>query len=138
MIEDRLSVVAGAAVGAALVTIAPDPLVPLVVRLPLAGLLLLMLPGLSVIEAVLPSSALTAGERVLASLGMSMAIAVCSVVVLGATPIGLSRTSLAVTLGGIGAATYAVTWLRPRCRHVSERLLTRQRTLRDVGDEGDQ
>lgn len=63
-------------------------------------LLIFVLPGFSVMRAVLSQGTLSMGEQALATLGTSLAISVCATVFLGAT-IGLTRQSVAVLLGFI-------------------------------------
>ena len=43
---------------------------------------------------------MSSGERLLASVGLSLTVATCAAVLLAATPVGLSGESLGVLLGG--------------------------------------
>jgi uncharacterized membrane protein len=78
-------------------------------RIALGLLIVLVLPGFAVVCAVLPAPQLSSGEQLLASVGMSLAFATCAAVILAATPIGLSRESFAIGLGGstVALSTYA-------------------------------
>ena len=66
------------------------------------------MPGFALVCAVLPDRQLSRGERLLASVGMSLAITVCAAVALAAAPVGLSRQSIAVALGVVHAGLFAV------------------------------
>jgi uncharacterized membrane protein len=72
---------------------------PQVLRIVLGISIVFFLPGFAVVCAVLPSGRLSRGERLLASLGISLTITACAAVFLCTTPIGLSRGTLAVVLG---------------------------------------
>ena len=85
--------------------------VPGPLRVLLGVPLLFLLPGFSVVSAVIPGQELSGGERLVASLGASLAIAACSSVLLGAT-IGLSPRSAAVLLGCVTIAASACAWRR--------------------------
>jgi uncharacterized membrane protein len=63
-------------------------------------LIVFILPGFAVVCAALPKGQLAFEERLVASLGISLAIAICAALLLAAAPIGLSRESFAVVLGG--------------------------------------
>jgi uncharacterized membrane protein len=97
----RLPRLVGTCLIASLTVATANLAVPQAVRITLGALMVLILPGFAVVCAVLPERQLSCGERVLASVGMSLAMATTATVLLGATPIGLSRGSLAVLLGGI-------------------------------------
>jgi uncharacterized membrane protein len=85
----------------ALVTVATASIaVPHFVRIALGVLIVLILPGFAFVCAVLPEGQLSRGERLLASVGISLAMTTCAAVLLAAMPIGLSRQSLAIVLGG--------------------------------------
>lgn len=60
--------------------------------------------GTALLWAAAPQLALSLFERALASFGLSLAVAVCTAVVLGVTPIGLSPASGSVGLAGITVA----------------------------------
>ena len=68
---------------------------PQAIRVILGVPLVLILPGFAAVCAVIPTKELTWGERMLASLGVSITITVCVSVLLAAIPIGLSRGSAA-------------------------------------------
>jgi uncharacterized membrane protein len=85
---------------------APSP-----VRIVLGLPLVFALPGFALVCAVVPGGELTSGERLLASLGASTAIAVCSTVALGAT-VGLSARSAAALLGCVTIVASACAWRR--------------------------
>jgi|SRR5271157_4231102 len=91
---------------------------PQAVRIVLGIPLVLFLPGFAAVCAVLPGQELSWGERMLASLGASVAISVCVSVLLAATPIGLSRGSAAAVLG-IGTVALAL-YARVRTRRSLE------------------
>jgi Protein of unknown function (DUF1616) len=84
------------------------------VRVALAVLIVFLLPGFAVVCAVLPARQLASGERLLASLGISLAVATCAAVLLGATPIGLGQESFSLTLGGSTIALSVVAGFRLR------------------------
>jgi uncharacterized membrane protein len=71
-----------------------------------------VVPGFAAVCAVLSRRELSPGERVLASLGISLAISVCMSVLLAATPIGLTRSSLAAVLGGGTVVLSICAWRR--------------------------
>ena len=73
---------------------------PEALRIPLGVLMVLLLPGFALICVLLPDAQLSRSELWLASLGSSLAVSTCACVLLGATPVGLSRESLALVLGG--------------------------------------
>jgi uncharacterized membrane protein len=78
-------------------------------------LLVFFLPGSAVVRAVVSSrkESMSVGERLLASVGVSVVFAVCVSVLLDAT-IGLSQRSAGIALGGITLA--ACTFARVRER----------------------
>jgi hypothetical protein len=84
------------------------------VRIALGVLIVFILPGFTVVCAVPPARQLPSGERLLASLGISLAVATCTAVLLGATPIGLGQESFSVALGGSTIAMSAVAGFRLR------------------------
>lgn len=80
----------------------------------LSGLLLIFfLPGFAVVSAALHTRDMTSGERLLATVGASVAITVCASVLLGAT-IGLSQRSAAIVLGGLTLAACSIARYRER------------------------
>lgn len=87
---------------AAAVTVATaNVAVPMAMRIALGALIVLILPGFAASCALFPQRQLPLSEHLLASVGMSLAIATCAAVLLGAMPIGLSRASLSAVLGAI-------------------------------------
>ena len=122
MKPQRLTVIFGTGAVALLATIAEGIAAPQAVRIVLGIPLVLFLPGFAAVCAVLPGQELSWGERILASLGASIAITVCVAVLLAATPIGLSRGSAAAVLG-IGTVALA--------------LYARVRTRRSLEEQGD-
>jgi uncharacterized membrane protein len=109
MKRPRLSLLAGSCLVAILTVATADFAVPQIVRIVLGVLIVFIVPGFALVCAVLPDRQFALGERLLASVGMSLAMATTLAVLLGATPIGLSRLSLAVVLGGctLTLSTYA-------------------------------
>lgn len=94
---------------AAEATDAPQP-----IRVVFGMALVLILPGFATVCAVIPGREFSWGERMLASLGLSLGITICVSVVLAATPIGLSRGSASVALGVGTAAIASYAWMRTR------------------------
>ena len=87
--------------------------VPQAARIIPGVLMVFFLPGFATVRAVLPASDMSSGERLLASLGVSMVITVCASVLLGAT-VGLSQRSAAVALGGLTLVACFFALLRER------------------------
>jgi len=71
-----------------------------VLRIALGMLTVFFLPGFAAISAVFPAGQLQRTDRLLACLGVSLAATVCTAVLLAALPIGLTRDSLSIVLGG--------------------------------------
>lgn len=71
-----------------------------VLRVTLGMLTVFFLPGFAATYAVFPARPLSRTDRMLASLGISLAAAVCTCVLLAALPVGLTRDSLSIALGG--------------------------------------
>jgi uncharacterized membrane protein len=110
----RLTAILGTGAAALLAAIAEGIGAPQAVRIVLGIPLVLVLPGFAAVCAVLPGRELSWGERMLASLGASVAITLCVSVLLAATPIGLSKESAAAVLG-IGTVALALyAWVRTR------------------------
>ena len=74
--------------------------VPQFVRIVFGLLIVFVVPGFAAVCAVLPKSQLACEEHLIAILGISLAMATCAAMLLAAAPIGLSRESFAVALGG--------------------------------------
>ena len=94
------SILAGACLIAALVLVTAYVDVPQPLRIVPGLLIVFILPGYAAICTVLPGGQLAFEERVVASVGISLAMSTCAAVLLAAVPIGLSRESFAVVLGG--------------------------------------
>lgn len=107
-----LALLAGTALAALLAMATASLAIPQAVQLPLATSMVFILPGFAVTCAVLPGQGLSPGERVFASLGTSLAIGICTAVLLGVSSIGLSRESFAFALGGSTLALSLVAMLR--------------------------
>src|SRR5580698_6579208 len=82
------------------------------VRIALGVLIVFVLPGFVGACGALPDRTLGWGERLLASVGLSLAMATCSAVLLAALPLGLSRKSFAVGLGGVTIVLSVVAFVR--------------------------
>ncbi len=78
--------------------------VPQSIRIVPGVLIIFILPGFVILSAVRPDLQLSWIEMVLASLGISISLTTCVAVLLAATPVGLSRSSSAIALGGITMA----------------------------------
>ncbi|HTX27846.1 MAG TPA: DUF1616 domain-containing protein [Streptosporangiaceae bacterium] len=90
------------------------PLTAEVPRVTLGILIVFFLPGFAATCAVLDARRLSLNDRLLASLGISLGTTVCAAVLLAALPIGLTRASLSVALGGVTVivALYALFRMR--------------------------
>ena len=96
--------VAGTLLAASLTLVTVGVPVPLAVRIALGLLMVLFLPGFAIVCAAQRSGLqLSRGDLLLASLGISLAMTACAAVLLAATPVGLTRGSIAVVLGGTTA-----------------------------------
>jgi uncharacterized membrane protein len=93
----RQAALAGTILAASLTMV--TPLTAEVPRAALGILIVFFLPGFAATCAVLDARRLSLTDRLLASLGISLAATVCAAVLLAALPIGLTRTSLSVALG---------------------------------------
>jgi uncharacterized membrane protein len=114
MIPERPTVIATAGAVALLAAATEIISVPVAVRIVLGIPLVLILPGYVTMCAVLPGNEISRAEGVLATLGASLAISTCASVLLAAIPIGLSRGSVAATLGVVTAAVAIYAWRRTR------------------------
>ncbi len=110
----RLALLVGSCLVGVLIVATANIAVPQVVRIALGTLIVLVLPGFALVSAVLPERQLSSAERLLASVGMSLATATCVAVLLAATPVGLSREPLAIVLGGVTITLSTVAVLRTR------------------------
>jgi uncharacterized membrane protein len=107
--------VAGTLIVALLTLVTVGVAVPPAVRIALGMLMVFLLPGFAVVCAAQSSERqLSRGEWLLASLGISLAVTACSAVLLAATPMGLTRESIAAVLGGITAMASAYALVRAR------------------------
>jgi uncharacterized membrane protein len=98
--------------GASLTVVTADVPAPAAVRVALGILIVFLLPGFAIVCAVQPSEQLSLGDSLLSSLGISLAMAASTAVFLGATPIGLSRGSVAAVLGGATIMACIYAWFR--------------------------
>jgi uncharacterized membrane protein len=99
--------------GAVTVVVAFVP-VPQALRIALGVPMVFVVPGFAAVCAVLHRRSLSPEERFLASLGISLASTVGVCVLLAATPIGLTRSSLAAVLGGGTVILSLYAWRRTR------------------------
>ena len=88
--------------------------VPQVPRIVLGILLVFFLPGFATMRAAFPTKEFTRTELLLASLGISLATTICMAVLLAALPVGLTRSSLSIALGGSTVLVAMYAWLRMR------------------------
>jgi len=96
----RSEALAGSCLISAVTVVAANVAVPQALRIALGVMMVFVVPGFATVCAVLSRRALSLGECLLASLGISLAISICISLLLAATPIGLTRSSLAAVLGG--------------------------------------
>ncbi len=102
----------GTGLAASLSIAMPFVTAPQAGRIAPAILIVFVLPGFAAVGAVFPAGRLAPEERIVGSLGISLAIAICTAVLLGATPVGLSQKSFAVVLGASTATLSVVALLR--------------------------
>src|SRR3954468_21171576 len=107
-----LAVVLGDALAIALFLALGGGAVRVLVALPFV----LVLPGLALTAALFPTGALDVAERLLFSLGLSLAITALGGLVLQLTPWGLRPASWALLLGLVTLAAGAAAFLRWRGR----------------------
>jgi uncharacterized membrane protein len=87
----------------------------------LPGILLAFgFPGFAAVHAVVSPRNMATGERLLASVAVSVVIAVCTSVILDAT-VGLSQRSVATALGAVTLVACVFAWLRESRRQQSPR-----------------
>jgi uncharacterized membrane protein len=113
MTRGTLRAILVTAVCASMGTLIEYAALPQAVRIIPGLLMVFFLPGFATVCAVLPARDMSGGERLLASLGVSMVITVCVSVLLGAT-VGLSQRSAAVALGGLTLVACFFALLRER------------------------
>src|SRR5205814_6011126 len=115
--QPDLVICALAAVLAGLASIGPldgIPILRALVTIPLV----LFLPGYGLVSAALPTLLVPSVERVLMSIGGSIAIAVLLGLGLGVSPLGLSVTTWAAVLVGLTLVLIIVAWFRRTRRGV--------------------
>jgi len=117
MKRKHLALLAGSCLVGVLIVATANIAVPQVVRIALGMLVVFVLPGFALVSAVLPKRQFSSVERLLASVGMSLATATCVAVLLAAMPVGLSREPLAIVLGGITISLSIAAALRTRPRN---------------------
>ena len=110
----RLTALAGTCFVAFVAVATANIALPKAVQIMLGLLMVFLLPGFAVVSAVLPPWRLSSSERLLASLGISLAVVTCAAMLLAATPIGLSRISLAITIGAGTIVMSIYAWFRTR------------------------
>lgn len=86
---------------------------PPALRVALGLMMVFVVPGFAA-SCVVTRRPLSVGESLLASLGTSLAITICVSVLLAATPVGLTRGSLADVLGGSTIILSVYAWRRTR------------------------
>jgi uncharacterized membrane protein len=107
---DDLVVVVALAAFSVLLAALPVGAVP--ARVALGALLVLVLPGYALSAALFGPAALSRSERILLSIGLSLALAVFAGLLLNLTPVGLTPLSWAVLLFAIVVGGCAVAWRR--------------------------
>lgn len=113
---DIFAVVATTIVAAVLAVLVPPDIVLIrILTLPLV----LLLPGYALVSALFPNHSLGVAERLVFSLGLSMAIVILGGLALNWTPFGLRASSWAVLLAGITLAASAVALVRRRGQSTS-------------------
>jgi uncharacterized membrane protein len=117
-----LGVLSATSVCAFMATVIECVAIPQAARIIPGLLLVFLLPGFAVVRAVVSARSMDMGERLLASVGLSVVITVCVSVGLDAT-IGLSQRSAAVALGALTlvACTFAKHRQRREWRGFGER-----------------
>jgi uncharacterized membrane protein len=114
MNQERLRLIAGTGAWALLTAALEGISAPQAVLVVLSVPLVFIFPGFVTVCTVLPGRDLAWGERLLTSLAASLGISTGIAVLLAASPIGLSRGSVAATLGLGTAAVSLWAWLRTR------------------------
>jgi len=110
----RFLLLSGTGLAAVFTIVTASVAAPQAVRIALGVLIVFVLPGFAILCAVFPGPKLSPSERLLASVGTSLAMTIYVSVLLGTTPMGLSQESLAVTLGGTTIAASLLAGVRTR------------------------
>jgi uncharacterized membrane protein len=100
MVSGNLRAISATAVCAVMAVVIEYVAVPQAARIIPGLLMVFFLPGFATVHAVLSARDMSRGERLLASLALSVVITVCASVLLGAT-VELSQRSAAAALGGL-------------------------------------
>lgn len=107
----RLTAIAAAGTLAFLAIVVENFSILPLARVVLGILLVFALPGFGLVCAALPAAEISTGERILASIGASVATTTCSAVLLGST-VGLSQRSAATMLGCLTILVSISAWRR--------------------------
>jgi uncharacterized membrane protein len=110
----RWLLLTGTVLAGAFTIVTANVSVPQAARIALGVLIVFVLPGFAILCAVFPGQQLSTSERLLASVGTSLAMTTSASVLLGTTPMGLSQESLAVTLGATTIAGSVIAGIRTR------------------------
>jgi hypothetical protein len=110
-VRDQQDLAAAAALAvAAVIAVVLD--LPAALRLPLTLPLAVLLPGYGLLSALLPSSTLSAVERLIIAVGASIGITVLGGIVLALSPARLSPLSWGVMLAAVSLVAIGAAWLR--------------------------
>jgi uncharacterized membrane protein len=100
---------------------------PTPLRVPFGLLLVFVLPGWALAHAASPRYQLSLWDGILATLGLSLAIATCSATLLAAAPVGLSRESFAALLSAVTVVLTIVATFRGKTnKRTDPRLVPRE------------
>jgi uncharacterized membrane protein len=110
----RSEALVGSCLTGAVTVVAANVAVPQALRVALGVAMVFVVPGFAAVSAVLYRRPLSVGECLLASLGVSLAMTISLSVLLAATPIGLTRSSLAAVLGSGTVILSVYAWRRTR------------------------
>lgn len=110
----RPEALVGSCLISAVTVVAVNVPAPQALRIALGVPMVFVVPGFAAVCAVLYRRSFSLEECLLASLGISLALTVCVCVLLAATPIGLTRSSLAAVLGGGTVILSLYAWRRAR------------------------
>ena len=106
------SATAAAVAIAALTVVGAFVAVPLVVRAALGLVTVFVLPGFAIERAIHPDRDFEPDEQPFVWFGVSLAVGIVAAVALAASPIGISRQSFAVAVGGFSGLLALYTGLR--------------------------